>query len=379
MSENKEAKTLKKGGFFGVPINAIWHMIEIHRDRESEQSLEPEEILAYICLCRGAGRFASSGWTEHAIATYCNMTQSRAALACTYLTDNDLITRNEDYRAVKSNPLVSSTDSFEYDNDISDVQPKNRRHKYFLNCRNEGDMVYLPNCVVDGATSGKAAYPLSTLSKGFFFSKQKGVSSKEARLDAIILLLALYTHHDLQIYGGINRHLWSTQFTYVESGGGLGASPPISELWDTGYHIHEVERGEEYFQTSALSKYFSYISDDETRNRRTNAALKSLLQLRFIYEVLQVWTGSTLSGDSELELEYPLYSALVFPRDEVFNIGGGNQFRFVCDDERYGHLIGSLRMRYRPHDHDCGIGMNEQSEMVSNWTELLTSFKEEHF
>jgi hypothetical protein len=407
MSEDKDIETVKKGAFFAVPLNAIYHMINIHRERDSELVLEAEEILAYICLCRGAGRFTSSGWTEHAIATYCNMTQGRATKACTYLVQNGLINLNENYRAVKSDQTpVLTSGAVGNEDGGSDNEPRNKRHKYFLNCRNEEKMIYFPNCIVDGAISGRKLYPLSTLSKGSFLCQPKGITSREARLDAVILLMVLYAHHDLQKSGGVDLGLWSTWFTPVESGDGLGTSPPTSELCDTGYSIHEVERGSEYFQTSLIAQFFSYISDENIRNNRINSALKSLLKLRFIYEVLQVWTGSTQRDDEEIELEYPLYicdssqrasgepslakqinslafllydRAIVFPRDETFNIGDGNQFRFICDDERRGYLISSLRMKYRPHDHDCGVGMKEQSAMVSNWTEMLANIKEECF
>lgn len=68
-------------------------------------------------------------------------------------------------------------------------------------------------------------------------------------------------------------------------------------------------------------------------------------------------------------------SAEVFPRGEEFNIGDGKQFRFIGAVDRSNFLISSLRLRYRPHDHDSGIGMRQQEMMVLHWAELISELE----
>lgn len=314
MTGSEIMKEEKKGGFFSVPFDLIHNMIADQATARVGMAIEAEEILAYICLCRGAGKYSSSGWTEHAIATYCEITQSRARRACQFLEDHGYITKNPSYRPVRREREIQLERENDDLNDIEDKKsPTNIRHKYFLSDRSSENFVFLPNCIVDGGSAGKKVYPLATLLKKLPPSLGKGISTRAARMDAVFLLLVLYLFQDLKEYGGVDRRVWSRLWPLAEDGEGLGGAMAMTPIDDTGYSFFEVVSDAERFHATTIEHFFSYIAADQARKKRLEFALSTLYKLRFTYEVMQVWSVDRYEDIPELELEwaleleYPLY------------------------------------------------------------------------
>lgn len=392
-----------EGEWFSVSFDVICTIVSIQNNELGGRKAMAEEILAYLCLCRGAGRYSSSGWTENAISEYADMTHGRAVQACTFLKQHGFIELNPNHRAVKQNTENQLVSVIEPETTFETAKKSlDARHKYSLPNHLTGTVINLPNQIVDGADRGKKSYPLARFAKRIGPQIENSITSRDARLDAIFLLLCLYTKQDLATEGGVSISTWSRSWPAVNDGGGLGGSDALTEIAESKYCLYEVEKGDKDFQIESLLDDFSYIDNEEMRSERIHFALSNLLKMHFVYEVLQVWATDDPDYESGLDLQYPLYVSdrsqqkndepalarsvnelafLVYPSNEVFpinkkfDIGSGKQFRFIGDGNLFNFLLSSLRLRYRPHNRDCGRGMGEQAGMVENWTTLINSLK----
>jgi hypothetical protein len=404
MREKKVDSTGKKGGFFKLNLGVIKAMISIESSSGNKSPVSADEIIAYIVLSRGAGRFDSSEWTENAIFKYGSISRKRAAIACTQLVQRNVITLNPNYTPVTQRKKKSTRGQKTKSKLANSAKSAaDSPHKYRL-CHRQlfaTDWIYLPNCFVDGVDGDAKIYPLSYFGEPMG-NLEAGISSKTARFDALYLLLALYYYHDLEVHGGLPLDICGRHFMEVGDTHGLGGSLARTDLGDSGFCLQEVILGDDYLDTAEVESWFDDVSDITLRVRRIRFAYKKLLSAAFIYEVLQVWSDGVESEDGAPELQYPLairdpiqreagepalarhVNALafsvydrpqVFLRGEAICFDENAQFRFLGRSGNEYFLAGTMRLRYRPHDHDCGLGMKAQSNAVGAWSQVVDNLK----
>lgn len=347
------------GQFFVFPPNAALDIIRAGGG--------VEEIISLLVLYRGAGRFSSTKWSENAIRKHGGFTYSRATKALEFLAERRLITAKK----------------------AGDVEDKaHAGHKWQINKPDDG-LIYLPNAIVDGVGGGKDHPPLARLYEDVDADIAKGINIHHARLDAVSLLLAFYAEQDIAHYGGVSPFFWSrpweiTGSEYIE---------PKTPIPNSNGVFYEIAKGDQQVFDNHLCRRWDYIQDETQRLDRYWRAVRNLKNLGLAYEVLQIWTGDP-TAKRDAEVMYPLYIfdqrartnepniyrdinglAMDAMGAELFFDPYGESafgteidtFRYVAVKNTNALAFSVLRLRYRPHDKDTGIGMTDQEKKAREW------------
>jgi hypothetical protein len=252
-------------------------------------------------------------------------------------------------------------------------------------------LIYLANTLVDGVKGmGDKNPPLLRMMDYMpisFFKKA------DVRLDALMLLLHLYYHHELDEYGGVNPN----KALY-------GKWEPISDKNDSASNFHShlqkytLSKCSNIAKTQFIDKTLFYISDEKIRSERFWNALKNLKSLGFVYEVIQIWDSNPLTMRNA-EILYPLYILDRYARQsepylaktihdtliktgnltafdlpqffEEINVG---TFRYLAYCHHYP--LGIFRLRFRPKVTATGRWLKSEINKVIVWQTLLSRVPE---
>lgn len=332
-----------------------------------------EEVIALLILYRGAGIHTSSGWGENAIRKYAGMTYSRAQQATKFLQENGFI---------KLKLALTKA-----------CAPTNRPAKSrWQIVRPDYLPIYLPNELVDGTKHGNDSPPLCRLYTQARPALAQHIDFSNSRLDSILMLLEFYARQNIARFGGVDTQCWYKPWrTRGAEETDSGADQAIGTIFD-------IEKDIAAVSTKMASQVFIHIECEDYRMRRYLHAISNLMHLGLAYEVLQVWNADPIECLSA-EWQYPLY---IFDRqartsepciykqinrigidwDEIrygsesYNEAATRCFRFFTFDTSW--IAGSvLRMRYRAHDLETGIGMQEQRLRSEHWIEELNLLQDQ--
>jgi general stress protein YciG len=242
-------------------------------------------IYVFLLLCRGAGKANATSYTAHAAATNFRFTKTEADEAIAWLIENgylkaaehgdeDLDKLYEDYNAGR----------------------KEIPMRYLI--VPERGKCFLPNSLIPAlADLYEATGPLVAPR-----------SASTARLDQTLLLLLLYEHTNIKVYGGVSPTIWTKSFD---------VTIPFVEIPEAGgQYLGGIAPG-----AAPLTKLIQdqVILDDELNERnikaRIVAALENLKRNKIIYENLYVFEPDKM--DTWGELYYILYQMDEWIRNEM--------------------------------------------------------------
>lgn len=267
-------------------------------------------------------------------------------------------------------------------NDAQKDIPRKRKYRYKLNIGSAPDWVYLSHSLIDGVGAGAKDPPLSRI-----YNKMKinlGIATKQARLDAIQLLLFLYSNQSILDYAGINPNMFWCRWEATENSCLLG-----------GLELFEIQRKGTYtVATKLVSELFGCDELKDRVHTRFWHAFHELKRLGFLYEVLVVWDENPHDSEDP-EMLYTLY---VFDRhatdpflahpinrarlQSLMDDGGIGraelQEEYSCISQRdifwyagNGYPMSVFRLRFRADTEDNNLGFESEKERADQWHNLL--------
>jgi hypothetical protein len=369
------AKKAVKGHFFAVSFRAIQKIVH-------EGGLA-EDIMSYLVLARhtqGRGEWQRMLSTSGAKAIHnkTGIPYRKAVRSLEWLEKAVLITPINE---VTKQKLPSLPEYF------GKVKTRATTIRCVLHDFPE-PLIYLANTLVDGTRgAGEKCPPLMRIMDEIPISNH--FKKAETRLDAIMLLLHLYLHHELDEFGGVNPHTaiygkWEHISDAIEN------LPPV-------YHPLQkfaITKGNTTTKTRFINDTLFYISNEETRCKRFWNALDNLRTLGFLYEVIQLWDDNpfTVKG---AEILYPLYildrharqsepylakaiheilirkGAILSPDIPMFfeEINTG-VFRYLANIQQYPLTI--FRLRFRPKVQATGHWFASETSKVQTWQAIFS-------
>lgn len=362
-----------KGHFFTVSLNAIQRM--------ARQGALAEDIMSYLVLARhtpGRGEWQRVLSTSGAKAIHLRtgIPYRRAVCSLEWLENAGFII-----------PINSATkqDMPDLPEHLGKIKTRATTVRWFLKDFHE-PLIYLANTLIDGTRgAGEKNPPLMRLMDGISINTFK---KSETRLDALMLLLHLYYHHELEEFGGVNPKSalyreWDHTTEVLES--------PYSSL-----QLFAIIQANAFAQNQFINEAFSYVNNETKVNRLWNA-LDNLKALGFLYEVIQIWEGNPFVTRTA-EMLYPLYildrharqsepylakaihTTLIkgdaitpFNIPKFFQKMNKGEFRYLAHTPLFP--LGIFRLRFRPHIQDTGRWLQAEMNKVGVWQQLLNKLK----
>ena len=384
MNEQEQSQGIK-GGFFRVDLRQI--------DDMTRAGARAENVMAYLVLARGVNgsrehRVSTHG--AHSIATKTGMSNPKAKGALDWL-------KNPLNEAVPTGYIKEYLKPA----GASDSVPKKMRPRWVMEDPVDAQDIWLANALTDGIGEGKNNPPLMRIYNDVLMGHNASI--QEARLDALMVLLHLYCHQDLEAYGGINPRagIYRTWKSAENSDG-----ERTTDLDDKGsVALFEIAGEFSSVFTDFAAEALFYIEDKEERHARFWEAFKNLKKLGFVYEVIQVWDADPHDPKNGRSAE-PLYTLYVddsharesdpYLQKEIHvaaitmgamegyfefsqysvesNIIGSGRFRYIASKKTRGFPIGIYRLRFRPKTGDTGKGMAAERRRVNEWAEAIKKF-----
>ena len=247
--------------------------------------------------------------------------------------------------------------------------------------------IYLANALIDGTQGiGEKNRPLMRIMDNMPISTSK---KAEMKLDALILLLILYFHHELDEFGGVNPNTalygqWERTLEVVED------NPLLP------FQKYAISKHNNMVIAHFVNETLFYIPEEKIRFQRFWDAFENLKRLGFIYEVIQIWDDDPITTPNA-EILYPLYildrharqsephlakaihqslinSELPCDISELFNNIDSGVFRYLAYPEHYP--LGIFRLRFRPKVIATGRWLKSETSKVNAWKSLLSDLLE---
>lgn len=385
MQEDQD--TGSKGEFFTVNLNQIDAMVVA--------GAGAEEVMAYVVLARGVNRRRHIHQSTHganSIANRTGMSYRRAESALDWLMEHGFI---------RKAPIPDNTNR----------TPKARLPRWILAEDTDLNDVYLANALTDGVGRGKNNPPLMRI---YDEAKGKSGTLADARLDALMMLLYLYRHNDMQECGGIDPRSGIYR-QWVEAENIWGEK--VTNLEGTNAALYEIKGGNNHMFKRFAKEALFYVDPDDEISERFWDAFRNLHRMGFMYEVTQVWSADP-NGKDGRKAE-PLYTLYVHDRHaresepylqkeihkaalrtgamdeytEFSHLGmeslgvdvveggnivgtgghGTNRFRYIANRKTGAFPIGIYRLRFRPKTRDIGRGMQAEKQRIDSWIRSLRS------
>lgn len=383
-----EMESEAKGQFFSVSSRDLDSIAAIYG---------PEALIAYLVLMRGAGKYTSTAWDFNAISDRGGFSTGRAKQACAQLEKQGFIAAKDASTQRESTVSKAGGEPVHGKGDATD---NHLRHRWRIEKpESDSDRIYLPNSLVDGV-GAKPVRPLARLYQSIQTDIANGIDADKARRDAIMLLITLHRHQNLEMFSGVDPAMWHRQWLPVKPIG----RDETHVISDTNFVLHEISQGEEHFGETLLEQAFSHVFHEDDRPARFHLAMKNIRNASMVYDVLVVFTDDpVIEDDGYARVMYPLYIfdgrarkradepslqrainelAILeykaeFGRETVFDDEGemvlndGGLFRYVTRWGARAVPISVLRLRYRAHDRDTGVGLLEQRRLVEEWERAL--------
>ncbi|MDD4963666.1 MAG: hypothetical protein PHI11_07085 [Gallionella sp.] len=362
-----EDPKMKTGGFFTVNLSQIDSMVM--------QEAGAEEVMAYLVLARGCGKNSTTAHGANSIANRTGLTHYKAEQSMEWLIDGGYILKHEG------------------------VEGKKRLSRWQLTEQMDEHELALANALMDGIGRGKDNPPLTRIYNEVGMGNH--MMLKDARLDALMVLLHLYRHHLMADYGGVNPR--AGIFRNWQAADNFNGEQVV-DVEGTNAALYEIEGGSNTMYLKFAEEALFYVADTEERNVRFWDAFHNLHKLGFMYEVTQVWSGNpekdnkaeplyTLyihdrhARESEPYLSKAIHSAAIrrgamdayvefshiglgTDRGESANIGSG-KFRFIAHKKVGGFPLGIYRLRFRAGTKDTGKGILAENIRVKHWESIL--------
>lgn len=372
-----------------------------------------EELIAYIILSRGAGSFTTSFWSDNAVKKYGGLRFDRAKSACAWLEKNGFIRLHRKYHEtvaqINREKLASREQRVDSAGNPLAAPEKTRMCQKWILAEldettanvpfdlNLSDEIYLPNQIVNGFKKGPKYYPLGKLYNGVHTSPEDGINTDAARLDALMLLVRLYMHHNIQKWGGVNPRVWRGEWNNETTDEHRWTPIP-----DTNYFLVEIVEGAKIFDEDYDEELLFFVVPMKRKNH-FHLAMRNLRKFGFVYEALQVWDADPLdcSDTKPAILLYPLHSynaharaqnepflsdainalcEMVYDPEDIENgirgVTHSGFFRYIEHQDLDACALAALRLRYRAHDHDTGVGFEAQRSLVRDWQEIIDASRD---
>lgn len=246
----------------------------------------------------------------------------------------------------------------------------------------------LPHALVDSAKDGKTDSALRRLRKNRiaepgYAEKLTKISDTELRLDALMLLLALYRHTSMHAYGGVSPHCIYRQWEVKSQTSKLGSirwgAEPGDEstyLWFMGECLRQVP-GKKPFEPSDVQKarfwnawstikkaglvYEAVALYDAAPAETDKARMHCTLRVNDYHAGASVKTGDpsllrTLEINSGSRFAY--YTPAANERDEP-------EAMWVLLPDKRGALVGVWRPRFRSSNQDTGTWIDEENTAIA--------------
>lgn len=267
-----ESSLKSSNGFFITDLRQM--------DRIVEMGGGAEELMAYLVLSRGAGRSRTvSTHGANSIAMRTGMTFYRAEQSLNWLEKKGFIQKAA----------------------ASDEKSKKRQPKWNLLEAEEQQELALANALLDGVGRGKHNPPLERIYNESLLGKHCVLA--DARLDAFMLLLRLYHHHQLADFGGVNPRLG----LYREWGATENShGNKIEDIAGTNLALFEIKGSNTKFVHQFCNEAHFYIEDVGERVARFEDAFHNLTRMKLVYEVIQIWSSNPVKN----EKAHPLYTVM---------------------------------------------------------------------
>jgi len=385
--QEEDKSEIGKGEFFTVNLNQI--------DKMVTAGAGAEEVMAFVVLARGVNRSRHIHLSTHganSIAKRTGMSYRRAEAALDWLVEHGFI---------RKAPIPENANG----------TPKERLARWLLTEETDLNDVYLANALTDGIGRGKNNPPLVRI---YDETRSKSGTLADARLDAMMMLLYMYRHNDMQDCGGIDPRAGIYR-QWVEAENTWGEK--VTDLEGTNAAIYEIEGDNSWMFAKFAKEALFYIGPDDEVSERLEDAFHNLHRMGFLYEVTQVWSADPNGKDGRRA--EPLYTLYVHDRharesepylqkeihkaalrmgamdeyaefshlgremvgiygDEAGNIvgvkgQGTGRFRYIANKKTGAFPIGICRLRFRPKTRDTGRGMAAEKQRVDSWINSLRS------
>jgi hypothetical protein len=354
-----------RGEFFSMSIKTVEKMVKA--------GASAEELMAYMVLSRGVNVRGDKRISTHGANSISNRTgmsyrKAEAAL--------DTVEQMGIARKAEDKPDA--------------VSPKKLHARWIL--QDEPVDVYLANSLIDGIGQGKNNPPLMRIYSEVSLGTNYLMS--EARLDAVMVLLYLYLHQDMEGCGGVNPRVgiyrkWKNCGEMIDINGA--------------HELYEVERSNNVVFNKFAAEALFYVTDEEERHSRFWDAFTNLKEFGFFYEVTQIWSGDP-NGTNGMKAE-PLYTLYIHARharhaaepylqkqvhEAAFRCGAmdrtstfrdgyqlkndfinSGRFRYIVSKKKGGFPIGIYRLRFRPKTKDVGLGIKAEQHRFEQWAAIL--------
>lgn len=357
--------------FFTVHLSLVNEIVR--------QGAGANELAAYLVLARGAGKRMQSSWGANSIANHTGQTYHRAIESIDWLAEHGFICE-PDFEPNQSKINKRVWEITPGEAKITSVD------------------IALANALIDGIGAGKNNPPLERIDTQIEMGKY-GLPA--ARLDALMVLVHLYSHQLMADYGGINpqagvyKH-WEAAEKLIDLNG--------SEIFDfegTNLAFYEIQGGVLSVYVKFAKAALFYVTDDKERGDRFWWAFRSLKTLKLLYETTQIRSADP----GKNKRAHPLYTLYVHdaharesdpyladtinqaiveqidpdyhgfssgqydPNVELFN----GQFRYIANKKTGGFPIGIYRLRFRAHTRDTGKGMAAEQKRVDDWKKVISN------
>lgn len=378
---DEQSQKVKGEGFFIVNLMQIDSMVKL--------GAVAEDVLAYMVLARGVNRRDGERVSTHgaqSIFKRTGMSYTKAEASLKWLQENNFIHK-------PANETV-----------LGKGASKARTVKWVITENIDVLDVALANALVEGVGRGKNNPPLMRIYLEASLGKHGVIA--DARLDAVMLLVHLYRHHTFADCGGINPRAGIYR-EWVAADNVLGEQ--VTEIPNSNGALFEIEGSNAQMFIKFAAEALFYIDDTEERHIRFWDAFKSLINMGFVYEAIQVWTSNPNGDDVKkaraAEPQYTLYirdrharesepylqkeihntafrtgvmdasNEFGYPDLKEYTTIGSGRFRYIAHKKSGGYPIGIYRLRFRPHTPDTGIGMAAEQNRVNQWAEQLMELR----
>jgi hypothetical protein len=260
-----------------LPIGSFFHVSleEIHTI--AEKSGNADCVLAMIALRRGQGRKANTSWGRSAIKKHMGLPHSRALNAIDWLLENKFFKegkRQDDVYPYRALPEI-------------------------------GHRIYLPNLLVDNVNKGEKGGPLGRLMRDIVTDMSNKITTDQARLDAILVLIALYKQHQ---HGKARQDLvWEEWHTVTAK----GKARSLTMADKKELCVLSAKKEGMQFNPNEAKKAFGQTCANHEITPRIALAIKNLKALGLAYSLTSVsrLTKASLSGlENRYETAYVLHS-----------------------------------------------------------------------
>lgn len=252
------------GKFFSISVSVI--------DEIVQRGGSVEAAICMIVLCRGAGIFDSTAWAANSIRKNVEMPLIRAKEACEWLEKEKFISINVDIDKVDNISLNAPS----IENKAAQGRKNNFEKRWNISKGKDKDkLIYLPNALIDGTEKSTTA-PIQNLYNDIIVHYAEGQVINDARFDALMLLIHLYSEHSLEAYGGVNPNVWYRRWNPNDL---MMEGVARKDIDGSPASLYEIQRGDFVVGDKFISSTLFYAAEGVRKQRFLWASFRLSLYL----------------------------------------------------------------------------------------------------